>query len=76
MSRRIALVTVGLVTALLLLAVIPLGLSLTANERASFQYDVQSAADYLSAQAEEYLSDHDSPAAMDEAVDEAAARGD
>jgi len=69
-------VTVGLVTALLLIAVIPLGLSLTANERASFQFDVQSAADYLSSQAEEYLSDHDSPAAMDSALADAAFRGD
>ena len=68
--------TVGLVTALLLLAVVPLGLSLTANERASFQFDVQSAADYLSAQAEEYLSDHDSPAAMDAAMSDASDRGD
>ena len=76
MSRRIALVTVGLVTALLLIAVIPLGLSLTANERSSFQYDVQTAADHLSAQAEEYLADHDSPAAMDQALAQAASRGD
>jgi len=75
-SRRIALVTVGLVTALLLIAVVPLGLSLTANERSSFQYDVQTAADHLSAQAEEYLADHDSPAAMDEALAQAASRGD
>jgi signal transduction histidine kinase len=75
-SRRIALVTVGLVTALLLLAVIPLGLSLTANERASFQFDVQSAADYLSSQAAEYLSDHDSPAAMDSVLANAAFSGD
>ena len=76
MSRRIALVTVGLVTALLLIAVIPLGLSLTANERASFRFDVQSAADYLSSQAEEYLSEHDSPAAMDGALADASFRGD
>lgn len=76
MSRRIALVTVGLVTALLLIAVIPLGLSLTANERASFRFDVQSAADYLSSQAEEYLSEHDSPAAMDSALADASFRGD
>jgi signal transduction histidine kinase len=75
-SRRIALVTVGLVAALLLLAVIPLGLSLTANERNSFQFGVQSAADYLSAQAEEYLADHDSPAAMNRALADAASDGD
>jgi signal transduction histidine kinase len=75
-SRRIAAVTVGLVAALLLLAVIPLGLSLTANERASFQFGVQSAADHLSAQAEEYLADHDPATAMDHALADAAAAGD
>lgn len=76
MSRRIALVTVGLVAALLLLAVIPLGLSLTANERNSFQFGAQSSADYLSAQAEEYLADHDSPSAMNRALADAASDGD
>ena len=76
MSRRIAAVTVGLVAALLLLAVIPLGLSLTANERASFRFSVQSAADHLSAQAEEYLADHDPATAMDRALADAAAAGD
>jgi signal transduction histidine kinase len=75
-SRRIALVTVGLVAALLLLAVIPLGLSLTANERNSFRFGAQSAADYLSAQAEEYLADHDSPSAMNRALADAASGGD
>ena len=76
MSRRIAAVTVGLVAALLLLAVIPLGLSLTANERASFQFGAQSAADHLSAQAEEYLADHDPPTAMDRALAAASSGGD
>jgi len=75
-SRRIALVIVGLVATLLSLAVVPLGLSLTANERASFQFDVQSAADQVAAQAEEYLSDHDPPTAMYSALADAAARGD
>ena len=67
---------VGLVAALLALAVVPLGFSLTANERASFQSGAQSAADEVSARAEEYLSDHDPPTAMHHALDEAAARGD
>jgi signal transduction histidine kinase len=75
-SRRIALVTVGLVTALLLLAVIPLGLSLTVNKRDSVQFDVQRAAEYLSSQAEEYLSDRDSPVAMQRALAAQAAQGD
>ena len=76
MSRRIALVIVGLVTALLLLAVIPLGLSLTVNKRNSVEFDVQRAAENLSSQAEEYLSDHNSPAAMDRALAAQAAQGD
>ncbi|WP_034272787.1 sensor histidine kinase, partial [Actinospica robiniae] len=76
MSRRIALVTLGLITALLVLAVVPLGLSLTANERASFRFGVESAARQLSAQAEEYLADHDPPTAMNQALAGAPADGD
>ncbi|HET9172963.1 MAG TPA: HAMP domain-containing sensor histidine kinase [Actinospica sp.] len=76
MSRRIALVTVGLVAALLLLAVVPLGFSLTSNDRNDFQYQVFSSADQLAARAEEYLADHDPRTAMDQALAEAAERGD
>ncbi|MBR7837852.1 HAMP domain-containing histidine kinase [Actinospica durhamensis] len=76
MSRRIALVTMGLITALLILAVVPLGLSLTANERASFRFAVESSARQLSAQAEEYLADHDPPTAMNQALAEASEGGD
>jgi signal transduction histidine kinase len=75
-SRRIALVTVGLVAALLLLAVVPLGFSLTSNERSDFQYQVLSSADQLAARAEEYLADHDPRTAMDSALADAAERGD
>ena len=76
MSRRIALVVTALLIALLALAVVPLGLSLTANDRNSLRFDAESAAAQLGAQAEEYLSDHDSPAPMYTAVNQAAARGD
>jgi signal transduction histidine kinase len=76
MSRRIALVSLGLVTALLILAVVPLGLSLTANERASFRFAVESSARQLSAQAEEYLADHNAPTTMDQALAESSERGD
>lgn len=76
MSRRIALVTVGLVAALLLLAVVPLGFSLTTNERSDFRYQVLSSADQLAARAEEYLADHDPRIAMDDQLASAAARGD
>jgi signal transduction histidine kinase len=75
-SRRIALVTIGLVTALLILAVVPLGASLTANEHASFRFTVESAARDLSAAAEEYLADHDPPTAMNDALAEASEQGD
>jgi signal transduction histidine kinase len=76
MSRRIALVTMGLLTALLVLAVVPLGLSLTSNERASFRFGVESSARQLSAQAEEFLADHDPATAMNQALAEAAENGD
>jgi signal transduction histidine kinase len=76
MSRRISLVVFGLLTALLILAVVPLGMSLTANEQASFQFGTESAARQLSAQAEEYLADHKSPTEMNHALSEASERGD
>jgi signal transduction histidine kinase len=75
-SRRIALVIVGLVAALLLLAVVPLGFSLTANERASFGFSVQTAGKQVGAEAEEYLADHKPPSPMYSALNEAADRGD
>jgi len=50
--------------------------SLTVNKRNSVEFDVQRAAEYLSSQAEEYLSDHNSPAAMDRALAAQAAQGD
>jgi len=75
-SRRIALVVIGLVTALLVLAVVPLGVSLTANEHASFRFTVESSARDLSAAAEEHLADHDPPTAMNHALAEASERGD
>lgn len=63
-------------TALLVLAVVPLGLSLTANQRNSFRFDAQSAAHQVAAAAEEYLADHDAPTAMNQALADAASRGD
>jgi signal transduction histidine kinase len=65
-----------LVAALLLLAVVPLGLSLTSNDRSDFQNQVLASADQLAARAEEYLADHDPRVAMDQALGEAAERGD
>jgi len=76
LSRRIALITAGLVIALLVLAVVPLGLSLTANQHNSFRFDVQSSAHQVAAGAEEYLADHDARTAMDQALADASGRGD
>lgn len=76
MSRRIAIVFVTLIAALLVSAVAPLGIALTGNERSSFRFDAQSAANQVAAQAEEYLADHDPPTAMNTALASAAARGD
>ena len=76
MSRRIALTFVALIAALLVLAVVPLGVSMNANEQSSFRYDTQAAAHQVAAAAEEYLADHRTPAAMYEAVTSAAGQGD
>jgi signal transduction histidine kinase len=76
MSRRIALVVTALVAMLLALAVVPLGLALTANVRASFRFAAQSDAGRVSAQAEEYLADHHEPDTMNAALQAAAADGD
>ena len=76
MSRRIALTFVALIAALLVLAVVPLGISMTVNLQSSFQYDAQSSAHQVAAAAEETLADHRPPAAMDAAVSAAAAHGD
>jgi signal transduction histidine kinase len=75
-SRRIALTFVALITALLVLAVVPLGVSITANERQSFRFDTISAARQVSAGAEEYLADHHPATAMRRALDAAASQGD
>ena len=76
MSRRIALTFVALIAALLVLAVVPLGVSMTANERQSFRFDTVSAARQISASAEEYLADHRAAEAMNSALASAAQRGD
>ena len=57
MSRRSALTFVALIAALLVLAVVPLGISLTANLQTSFRYDAQASAHQVAAAAEETLAD-------------------
>jgi len=74
-SRRIALTFVALIAALLVLAVVPLGVARTANERQSFRFDSISAARLVADAAEEYLADHRPATAMNVALTAAAAHG-
>jgi len=60
MARRIALTMLSLVGALLLTAVVPLGLLTTARERASFREDTVLTAQAFAALAEDALTEHDS----------------
>jgi signal transduction histidine kinase len=66
----------ALVTVLLVLAVIPLGWLLTERERVSFRSDAQAANRTVSSVAEEYLSDHKSPAPMLQLLDHTQEAGD
>lgn len=76
MSRRIALTFVALIAALLVLAVVPVGLAINDNQRESFRFDAISAARLISSAAEEYLADHRPATAMNDALADAARRGD
>jgi signal transduction histidine kinase len=76
MTRRIALAFMTLIIMLLVLAVVPLGLSLSQRERTSFR-DTTGAADRtIAAAAEEYLSDHRSAASMRRLLEQAERAGD
>ncbi|SEM04144.1 sensor histidine kinase [Streptacidiphilus jiangxiensis] len=76
MTRRIALSVLSLVLALLVLAVVPLGISITARENDSFREETAARARTVASAAEEHLSDHRSDADAREQLDAAAARGD
>ncbi|MBR7834814.1 HAMP domain-containing histidine kinase [Actinospica durhamensis] len=76
MTRRIAGTFIALLSTLMVLAVVPLGLSIASNERTSFRFDADSAARTVANAAEEHLSDHHSDAEMLAALSTAAARGD
>ncbi len=76
MSRRIALTFATLIAALLVLAVVPVGVAVDAKERESFRFDAISAARQVSSAAEEYLADHHPANAMYTALAEAAEHGD
>ncbi len=58
MTRRIALAVVALIAAILALAVIPLGLSMTGREEVSFRDDSSASVRTIASTAEEHLSDH------------------
>lgn len=64
MTRRIALSVLALITALLVLAVVPLGLLMTHHERTSFRQTAEATATAIASAAEEHLSDHHPTAAM------------
>jgi signal transduction histidine kinase len=76
MTRRIALAVMALVTVLLVLAVVPLGLSLAARERASFRDGTEAADRALAASAEEHLSDRASTASLRQVLERVTEEGD
>lgn len=76
MTRRIALAFIALITMLLVLAVVPLGLSLAQRERTSFRDTTEAVDRTIAAAAEEHLSDHRSPASMRRLLEQAERAGD
>ena len=76
MTRRIALVFIALIVTLLVLAVVPLGLSLAQRERTSFRDTTEAVDRTIAAAAEEHLSDHRSSASMRQLLEQAERAGD
>ncbi|MBY8886034.1 HAMP domain-containing histidine kinase [Streptomyces sp. PTM05] len=76
MTRRITLSVLALLTLVLVLAVVPLGVSMAQRERMSFRDEVAGDASTISAAAEEHLSDHHSDAEAAQLVRAAGRRGD
>jgi hypothetical protein len=75
-TRRIFWTFLALIAVLLVLAVVPLGLSMADGERASFRYGTESSARLVGSAAEELLGDHDSAAPMNRAISAADRQGD
>jgi signal transduction histidine kinase len=75
-TRRIALSVLALITALLVLAVVPLGLLMTQHEREAFRQTAQATDLAIGSAAEEHLSDHHPTAAMVRLLDQTWGRGD
>ena len=70
MTRRIALSVITLLTALLVLAVVPLGLLMTRHERSAFRQAAVATDAAVASAAEEHLSDHRPDTAMLRLLDE------
>jgi signal transduction histidine kinase len=75
MARRIVLTMLALVGALLVIAVIPLGLLTTARERGSFQEETLLSARAVAAVAEDGLTEHPNSQAMVSALTRASLSG-
>ena len=76
MTRRIAWTLLALTSVLLVLAVVPLGLSMTARERVAFRDDQRAATRVIAAAAGEHLSDRQPATTVQQELDTAARAGD
>lgn len=76
MTRRITLTFFAIIAVLLVLAVVPLGVTKAQNQQASFRFDTDSAARVIASDAEEHLSDHHSTDQMRDGLASTAAAGD
>ncbi|MCD9874813.1 sensor histidine kinase [Streptomyces guryensis] len=76
MTRRIAWTLLALTSVLLVLAVVPLAVSMTARERVAYRDNQRAATRVIAAASEERLSDHKPATAMRQELDTAARAGD
>ncbi|WP_329282478.1 sensor histidine kinase [Streptomyces sp. NBC_01451] len=76
MTRRITWTLLVLMFVLLVLAVVPLAVSLTARERVAYRDSQRAATRVIAAAAEEHLSDNKPPTVMRQELDAAARAGD
>ncbi|MFI8499599.1 sensor histidine kinase [Streptomyces sp. NPDC085524] len=76
MTRRITWTLLALTSVLLVLAVVPLAVSLAARERVAYRDSQRAATRVIAAAAEEHLSDNKPPIVMRQELDGAARAGD
>ncbi|MFI1044580.1 sensor histidine kinase [Streptomyces griseoruber] len=76
MTRRITWTLLALTTVLLVLALVPLAVLMTARERVAFRDDQRAATRVIATAAEEHLSDHEPPIRMRRELNAAARAGD